>query len=201
MSHVRLDQKLQNRNHFITKDALFFIIERQDDTFFFNHQVFCFFGGLKQCGLESLFYQTMSEILHQVIREHFVGMLPSCLLFLYQVTIFSVWWNYCVQSKVIGLCLTYLQLNVTGLHSRALLAKQRNQRSVEECPSFSSASFSLFPSLFFSALFLFFIKSFSRSQLPFLSQRKKLRSPAEHLFVCMGRTFFLFFLLAPLYLA
>lgn len=197
MSHVRLDQKLQNRNHFITKDALFcfcFLLSRDKMILFFNHQVFCFFGGLKQCGLESLFYQTMSEILHEVIREHLVGMLPSCFLFLYQVTIFSVWWNYCVQSKVIGLCLTYLQLNVTGLHSRALLAKLRNQRSVEECPSFCRASFSLFPSLFFfSALFLFFIKSFSRSQLPFLSQCKKLKKPRRAFVRLHGKDVFFFF--------
>lgn len=104
-----------------------------------------------------------------------------------------------MQSKVIGLYLTYLQLNVTGLHSRALLAKQRNQRSVEECPSFSSASFSLFLSCFFSALFLFFIKGFSRSQLPFLSQRKKLKKPRRAFVRLHGKD--VFFLIAPLYLA
>lgn len=71
MSHVRLAQKLQNRNHFITKDALFFITERQDDTFFFiitKSFVFWWFKTM----WAGVF---MSEILHQVIREHFLELL------------------------------------------------------------------------------------------------------------------------------
>lgn len=43
--------------------------------FFFLSPSLLFFGGLKQCGLESLFHHTMSEILHQVIREHFLELL------------------------------------------------------------------------------------------------------------------------------
>lgn len=47
---------------------------------------------------------------------------------------------------------------------------------------------------FFSALVLFFIKSFSRSQLPFLSQRKKLKKPRRAFVRLHGKdVFFLFF--------
>lgn len=94
--------------------------------------------------------------------------LPLYFLFLYQVTISTVWWNYCVESEVIR-----LQLSTVKFHRTPFLCPPGKAEKPEKCQrmSFLLCCLLTFLTSCFFALFLFFIESFSRSRLPFLIQR------------------------------